>query len=320
MVIEGKSTMWGRWVLGIGSITAISVVPALVEPPIAIAERQTDYTPGEFRSALYGLGYNIPQVGGTLSDPMTEQAIRSFQRQQQLPVDGKANPRTQNALAEIIINLQKDLNAVLQPEQRLPENQFYGPLTEELVREFQRRYNLPVTGMATPEVRILLEGKATPSGNRDRVRSIGASIPGDRQAIASRGVLYANVEQFRQVLIGLGYDIPERGSLNDDATQIAIRNLQREYELNVTGTPNAATQRKAAEVIKNLQNNLNLVVAPQPSLPLNQFYTDRVAAAVRQFQRQNNLPTTGIATLQVRRRLDRVARNCSRNQTCPGGR
>jgi peptidoglycan hydrolase-like protein with peptidoglycan-binding domain len=315
--------MWGRWVFGIGSITAISVVPALVSPQIAIAERQTDYTPGEFRSALYGLGYNIPQVGGTLNDPMTQQAIRSFQRQHQLPVDGKANPRTQDTLAEIIINLQQDLNTVLQPEQLLPENQFYGPLTEELVREFQRQFNLPVTGMATPEVRILLTEQASqrPSrNNRARTRMVGSNTPEARQAAASSSVLYESVEQFRQVLIGLGYDIPERGPLDDAATQRAIRDLQQEYELNVTGTANPATQRKAAEVIKNLQNNLNLVVDPQPPLPLNQFYNEQVEAAVTQFQRQNNLPTTGIATLQVRQQLDNLARNCSRNRTCPGNR
>jgi peptidoglycan hydrolase-like protein with peptidoglycan-binding domain len=132
--------------------------------------------------------------------------------------------------------------------------------------------------------------------------------------------LYESVEQFRQVLIGLGYDIPERGPLDDAATQRAIRDLQQEYELNVTGTANPATQRKAAEVIKNLQNNLNLVVDPQPPLPLNQFYNEQVEAAVTQFQRQNNLPTTGIATLQVRQQLDNLARNCSRNRTCPGNR
>lgn len=301
--------MWGRWVLGIGSITAISVVPALVEPQIAIAERQTDYTPGEFRSALYGLGYNIPQVGGTLSDPRTQQAIRSFQRQQQLPVSGQANPQTQDALAEIIINLQENLNTVLQPERLLPENQFYGPLTQELVREFQKQFNLPVTGIANGEVRILLDEQASQRSSRDaNVRMVGSNSPQARENSASNGVLYADVAQFRQVLIGLGYDIPERGPLDDTATERAIRDLQREYELRVTGTANEATQKKAAMVVKNLQNNLNLVVQPQPPLPLNQFYTQQVKAAVRQFQQRNNLPTTGIATLQVRRQLDSLAR------------
>ncbi|MEO1377666.1 MAG: peptidoglycan-binding domain-containing protein, partial [Cyanobacteria bacterium J06635_10] len=64
-----------------GSVTVSSAV---------LAVRQRNYTPREFRSVLYGLGYEVGVSDGPLSDAQTRKAIREFQRGYKIGVDGIA--------------------------------------------------------------------------------------------------------------------------------------------------------------------------------------------------------------------------------------
>ncbi|OKH28944.1 peptidoglycan-binding protein [Chroogloeocystis siderophila] len=119
---------------------------------------------------------------------------------------------------------------------------------------------------------------------------------------------YYTPGEFRVTLRGLGYDIPEEGPLTDEATRNAIRDFQQRYGLAVDGVAGPQTQSTAAELIRNLHGSLNLVVEPTPPLPRNQFYTSLTESAVEQFQERYNLPTTGVANLETRIRLDQEAR------------
>ena len=150
--------MWSRF--GIPLAAVITITASLVSYQVAIAERSRDYTPREFRSLLRGFGYNVT-IGDTLTDEATTRAIREFQQGYKLtPVDATAGPNTQDFAANIVRILQANLNLVVKPNPPLPRNQFYGPRTEDAIRQFQRQFNLPVTGIATLPVRQRLDREA----------------------------------------------------------------------------------------------------------------------------------------------------------------
>lgn len=112
---------------------------------------------------------------------------------------------------------------------------------------------------------------------------------------------------------GLGYNVYHNGdTLNDARTQQAIRDFQRQYNLLVDGIAGSQTQDVAGDIVRIMQHNLNLVVKPNPRLPLNYFYTPGTQAAVGQFQRLFNLPVTGIASLEVRNQLNKAAKRITR--------
>ncbi len=287
----------------IGTTLVLGATVGLVSYQPAWAKRARDYTPVEFRSVLNGLGYNI-SLGDTLTDDVSVQAIREFQKQYGLPVDGSANVATQDLAANLVTNLQASLNLLLKPNPPLPRSQYFGPQTELAVRQFQQRYNLPVTGIATLAVRQEVDKRAkeiigqTPQPQPQPPNPTPVITPGNY-----------NVTQFLTVLYGLGYNVDLRSnSLSDPLSQQAIRDFQREYELTIDGIAGADTQKMAFRVMRTLHDNLNNVVKPNPPLIYNGQYDAATESAVRQFQRQFNLPVTGIASIGVRKDLDLQAK------------
>lgn len=150
--------MWNRYVMPIAAIS-IGLAATLVSYEFAYAGRSRNYTPRELRSVLRGFGYNVT-LGDTLTDKEAIAAIRQFQQGYKIQVDGTAGSQTQDLAATLVQILQANLNLVLKPSPALPRTQFYGPLTEAAVRRYQQQAGLPVTGIATLQVRQRLDGDA----------------------------------------------------------------------------------------------------------------------------------------------------------------
>ncbi len=267
------------------------------------AVRSQNYTPDQFVSVLFGFGYPVTP-GTPLIDLRVQQAIRDFQTQYRLPVDGTLNAPTQDKAASLVSDLQANLNRAMQPSPQLPGSQFYGTQTKNAVALFQRQNNLPETGIATLETyqrlqdiisdAIPLPGQPTP---------IVPTIP--PVSSVAIGTLY-NEPDFRAVLLGLGYDVNPNKPLNDGPAVRAIRDFQQRYGLSETGRADQPTQEKAAIVVRNLRNNLKTVL--RNNLAIFPFYDDVTEASVRQFQTQAGLRVNGIATQTVRAQLDATAR------------
>jgi peptidoglycan hydrolase-like protein with peptidoglycan-binding domain len=150
--------MWIRYGMPIAAIS-IGLAASVVSYEVSYAARSRDYTPSEFRSVLRGFGYNVTP-GNTLKDQETLAAIRAFQQGYKLQVDGIAGPVTQNLGADLVRILKSNLNLVLKPSPVLRPTQFYDSQTEAAVRRFQEQVNLPVTGIASLEVRQRLDQEA----------------------------------------------------------------------------------------------------------------------------------------------------------------
>ncbi|MEL6502684.1 MAG: peptidoglycan-binding protein, partial [Cyanobacteria bacterium J06623_1] len=124
------------------------------------AARQRNYTPREFRSVLYGLGYNVAVSEAPLTDAQTKKAIREFQRGYKIGIDGVAGPETQNLAAEIVKSLKYNLNLVANPDPKLTLNQFYGPRTQEVVKTYQEQLDIEQSGIADLALRQKLNQQA----------------------------------------------------------------------------------------------------------------------------------------------------------------
>ena len=169
--------MWNRYVMPITAIS-IGLAASLVSYEFTYAGRSRNYTPRELRSVLRGFGYNVT-LGDTLTDQATIAAIRQFQQGYRIQVDGTAGPQTQDLAATLVQILQANLNLVLKPSPALPRTQFYGPLTEAAVRRYQQQAGLPVTGIATLQVRQRLDGDAERILNNQSPAPSAAPAPED---------------------------------------------------------------------------------------------------------------------------------------------
>lgn len=273
----------GSWFNSAIATVALGIVCSVADPAYVMAA----YSDRQFIDVLWGLGY-VVERGQTLTDESVRQAIQQFQRDYQLPVTGTVGDLTNEKATTVMRNLRYSLNQVMKPSPPLSADvELYASRVEEVVRQFQRRYGLPSTGRADRRTRETL---------RDL---IAGGNPSERPA-----QLYSTTE-FRAALNGIGYPIPRTGALTDNQTTAAIGLFQRDYQLPINFTADSVTQEKLASIIRNLRNNLRIVVSRE--LVVNPFYDAPTEAAVTLFQRRNNLPVTGVADLATRRNLNQAA-------------
>jgi peptidoglycan hydrolase-like protein with peptidoglycan-binding domain len=281
------------WNGKICSVLAFSAAAIVISQP-AFGARSRDYTEAEFISFLNGFGYPVA-LNDSLSEPRVQQAIRDFQVQYRLPLDGTINIPTQNKAAELVRNLQLNLNRLVKPNPPLPGTQIYGQLTDAAVRAFQKQQGLLETGIATLET-------------RQRIANlVGTTRPDDStpKPTQPQGILYTEA-QFKSALIGLGYDINTQQPVSDPPTVRAIREIQELYGLSISGQADQRTQETVARVIRNLRNGLRITL--KTNLLISQFYDADLAAALRKFQGRYALAPTGRANLAVRNLVDTEAK------------
>ncbi len=326
--------------VGLGALATIGLMPTS-----AMAQR-ADYTPSQFISVLNGLGYPVA-VSDPIDAPNVSQAIRDFQLQFNLPVSGTMTTASQDRAAALVQLLQQSLNRSVKPATLLPGSQYYGTQTEMLVKVFQERNRLPVTGIATLETRRRLgeelqaAGNSVPQSSQPVVSPNGSSIippmpntpptfggpsilppikpvpmptvpvtpPVQPIANVKFGTLYTEPEM-RRILQGIGYDIDPKKFLSDASAIVAIQDFQARYGLSLTGAADQPTQEMARKILRGLQYNLKLAL--DRPLSLNEFYDDNTESAVREFQKRNQLRVDGMATISVRRAIDAAAKQRSR--------
>ena len=152
--------MWNRYGMAITAIS-LGLTASLVSYDMVHAARVRNYTPREMRAALNGFGYKVPVSDAPLTDTATMTVVREFQKGYKLTVDGIAGPQTQDLMADLMMILQANLNLVVKPTPPLPRSQYYGSATEAVVKQYQEKASLPVTGIASLPVRQKLDDEAT---------------------------------------------------------------------------------------------------------------------------------------------------------------
>jgi N-acetylmuramoyl-L-alanine amidase len=193
-------------------VDAVSAVPNLGNswPVRIIRPGDVGADVRDLQRRLQALGFRIEpdELQGRFG-PSTEAAVRAFQGQRRLPVDGLVGPDTWTALVEAgyalgdrvlylrarpfrgddVRELQRLLNALGFDAGR--EDGIFGPATDRAVREFQRNVGELPDGIVGPETLAALQ-RLRPQVNgpsravvreEEEVRTMAAKLRGTRIAI-----------------------------------------------------------------------------------------------------------------------------------------
>ncbi len=204
----------------------------------------------KLQQALKNQGYFSGKVDSSYGNDLFT-AVKTFQKQHGLKVDGVAGPATQMLLyntkasnAETNRTLKKGSTgtAVRNLQYVLYELGYYdgpisgeyGNLTADAVRAFQINNDLsPVDGTAgSSTLKVIYSSKA-----------LGATAPAANLDTLSKGAKGTLVVELQEALCSLGYLSDVTGEF-DSATVEAVKNFQRRNGLNVTGKADNATQKK----------------------------------------------------------------------------
>jgi peptidoglycan hydrolase-like protein with peptidoglycan-binding domain len=177
-------------------ITTLTCAAIAVAPAAALDKVQV---PG-LQVALYRKGYYKGPIDG-IAGPLTKKAIVQFQRSARLPPDGVAGKQTRAALGRFgrplfgkrtmsrgMVGFDVSVLQFLLAKHGLPPralNSNFGPVTQKLVKRFQRKAGIPADGIVGPLTRSALlspNGKPPKSAvrrTRARARATYVVRPGD---------------------------------------------------------------------------------------------------------------------------------------------
>lgn len=129
------------------------------------------------QDALTALGYNPGPSDGVMG-PMTKAAIKAFQADAGITVDGVAGPETQSAINDRQYGsptpayASADLSNVLGVQQTLqqlgydpgPLDGVMGPMTKAAIMQFQQDQGLAVDGIVGPDTRTAMDARLASQG------------------------------------------------------------------------------------------------------------------------------------------------------------
>ena len=256
--------------------------------------------------------------------PGTRQALERFQRENDLPVTGRADEATLNAVRGLVRGDRgedvKDLQRLINHQRRiagldeLPIDGKYGAGTAEAIAEIQRDLELDPTGRAD---KPLIDALTT-ARDQDTQPILR---PGDQGNSVTRLQQRLNVHR---EAVGLP-KIRVTGNF-DPATVTALATFQRERGLDSSGESNEATwelldgqppadlevrplrEGDVHDEVALLQDKLNQVRRwrGQGPIGVDGHFGGGTRTALEGFQRQSNLPVTGQADAETVAALDQL--------------
>ena len=204
-----------------------------------------------------------------------------------------------------------------------PITSFFGSLTETAVKEFQRDYQLSPDGIYGSDTKVALEEALGRVGRRTSIQPLDldrsrTTLPaGANSRILRLGTSGSDVRSLQERLRKEGFYFGAVNGLFDAETEQAVRQFQQAKRLRLVDgivgqETSAALQRDNSRIserrrdrretplradsrsldVKELQERLKAVGLY--SGPIDGNYNSSTRQAVRQFQRENNLVSTGI--------------------------
>ena len=217
-------------VLAVILLAGLLLAGSLVTAP-GIAYAQGAYSEYDLAMGTYGqdvieiqrcltyLNYNTGGIDG-IYGPQTASAVKAFQKDQNLVVDGIAGPDTQWALFKVVTQLQKDLTYVGYDTQGV--DGCFGLATVNAVKAFQTANKLKADGLVTAETLQALrqavaakESKATVVyivQKGDTLSEIALRYKTTVKAIKDLNKLSSDLIRIGQKLV-----IPPTSSINDSS-------------------------------------------------------------------------------------------------------
>jgi peptidoglycan hydrolase-like protein with peptidoglycan-binding domain len=225
---------------------------------------------------------------------------------------------------------------------------YYGTITTEAVRRFQRENNLQVDGIAGPQtlgaLLTKMGGQAPSAATSTNTTTQAGSASTNILRIGSKG---RGVETLQRQLKDRGFYTSTITGTFGPITEAAVRDYQRASRLTVDGiagpqTLNHLANNTVTRETRNEQTASNVVTSPTQNTTLLRvgmrgtavtelqsqlrsvglmninptgYFGEVTATAVRNFQRVHNLTADGIAGPKTRSKLNEVATNRSSTPT-----
>lgn len=309
-----------------GPQTFGSLLKEEIEPPrdTAAAEREeekvslgstTVMKTGEESPAVKELQRRLTSLGFYEGDQhgyygrKTARAVKKFQEDAGIRVDGIAGPQTFAAMQGVLGSAAAVLTGnrtdrapgttfkILESGDRGSEvsllqrqlkdlgyynkdvTGIYGPMTEEAVRKFQHNNQLEADGLAGPKTFNVLKKDPAPAARSSEKSSVSdaSSRSGGLLRYESSG---ENVEQLQQDLRELDYIKMEPTGVFGEVTEKAVKAFQKEHDLEVDGIAGPQTHEKIKEVVQGPASaNPTQETAAEQSTSQNVNATNLVADA-----------------------------------------
>lgn len=264
-------------------VTVLALVPIAPAEAAAMKQGSSGTQVKYLQQNLIGLGYLTGSADGSYG-PKTKEAVRKFQADFGLSVDGSAGDATQTAVRNAIVRLQIELKlAGFDPGSA---DGHYGSKTKNALKRYQDDMGLKETGVA----------------NAQTWNAINAGTPGLRvTASLRRGSSGKQVKYLQQALIGLGYLSGSADGSYGPKTVEAVKKYQSAYGLSADGSAGPDTLTSLKNTIVALQSDL--ARAGYSCGGTNGVYGDGTRSAVKAYQRAKGVTVTGVAGPQTMLKL-----------------
>ena len=287
---------------------------------------------------LVEAGYLARTVDGDYGST-TVKAVSEFQKDHGLPVTGKADDSTQAKLKEddgkgyrdgggIVYAQGNRGDMIAELQDRLAaagyltgaSDGIYGSGTAAAVEQFQKDHRLPVSGAVDEQTLSLLGGGETGEAKKENKKEIKKEQKNKKDMHYTKGDRGSEIKTLQNKLRRAGYLDGEADGIYGNDTESAVRALQEEHGLSVTGNVDDATWKllgglsapsagggtlkagdRGKRVVK-LQNRL-LLHGYNPG-GSDGIYGAATAEAVRKLQTEEKLERTGMADTNVWERLE----------------
>lgn len=256
-------------------VLAVAILPVPNAHAASLRQGSSGTEVRYLQENLIGLGFLSDTADGSYG-PKTVEAVRQFQAEFGLSVDGNAGKATQTALNNAVVRLQVELK-------RLGFNPgtadgHFGSKTQKALREYQKSRGLTVSGTVDQATWSRINNES--GGMR-----AGAAIP--------RGSSGTQVTYLQQALIGLGYLTDTADGKYGSMTTEAVRAYQRAYGLNVDGSAGPDTMTSLRNTVSTLQSDL--ARRGWYSSTIDGIYGSGTRAAVKSYQRYVGVGASGVA-------------------------
>ncbi|MED1601732.1 peptidoglycan-binding protein [Alkalihalophilus marmarensis] len=236
----------------------------------------------ELQNILKEKGYFSHHEATGYFGTITQEAVRNFQRANNLTVDGIAgpqtfaalkgnsvstapsNPQTAPATTSAILRRGANNSQVGQLQQALKDKGYYshtvtniyGSITEEAVRKFQAANNLTVDGVAGPQTFAALGTAPSAPSNTNNNNNTSTAAPSTPSSNTSSSILRQgstgnSVTQLQDNLRSLGFFNQNSTGTFGSVTAQAVRTFQVAHNLSADGVAGPKTLSKVDEVLKN---------------------------------------------------------------------
>lgn len=260
-------------------ILAVVLVLAMLPMPMAQAATLKQGSSGStvryLQLNLIGLGY-LTDAADSSFGPKTTAAVKAFQADYGLKVDGIAGQATQTALRNAMVRLQVELKKLGYAPGTA--DGYYGNKTKSAIAAFQQDCGLNKTGVM----------------DQNTLNALDERSGGLRAFIGiSKGSSGNQVRYMQMDLIGLGYLTDTADGKYGPKTEAAIRSFQGDYGLTADGSAGRTTMTALKNVVVALQSDLTNKA--YYSGIIDGIYGNGTRTAVSSYQRNAGINANGVA-------------------------